>query len=409
MCAAHSSNSGIRSAWWVSRRKLERIAIALLAVAVLAGCAAQARLAAPPEFANSAHVVGIETSTVRFWGDAPLKNIASAERTLEDQARAAHRTGSKRSHAALVISGGGSNGAFGAGLLAGWSQTGKRPEFDVVTGVSTGALMAPFAFLGPRYDHVLKTFYTSYSTRDILKPTVLSGLFGGSAVASSQPLADLIAQYMTKDVMREIAREHRRGRRLLIGTTNLDAERPVTWNIGGIAVIGTDRALNLIRHVLLASASIPGVFPPVMMNVRVNGKVAQEMHVDGGTTDNAILLPIQTNLSQIDHDPSWQKRQMFIIVNSRLDPEWKSVKPRIIDIASRSIDTLIKQQTLGDVLKLYNFSRKNHIGFRLATVPSDFNRKAKEAFDKKYMAALFQRGFELGRKGYHWMREPPVR
>jgi predicted acylesterase/phospholipase RssA len=375
----------------------------------LAGCAASARLAAPPEFTNSAHVVGIETSTIRFWGDAPLKNIATAERNLERQARAAHRSGARRSRTALVISGGGSNGAFGAGLLAGWSQTGKRPEFDVVTGVSTGALMAPFVFLGPRYDHVLKEFYTSYSTKDILRPTVLSGLFGGTAVASSQPLADLIAKYMTTNVMREIAQQHRRGRRLLIGTTNLDAERPVTWNIGGIAEIGNDHALSLIRRVLLASASIPGLFPPVMVNVRVNGKIAQEMHVDGGTTDNAILVPIQTNLSQINRERPWQNRQMFIVVNSRLDPEWKTVKPRIIDIASRSIDTLIKQQTLGDVLKLYNFARKNHIAFRLATVPPDFKRKAKEAFDKKYMAALFQRGFALGRKGYPWMREPPVR
>jgi predicted acylesterase/phospholipase RssA len=389
--------------------------LALIVVIVVTGCASGAvREAVPPDLANSAHVAGLDAKGIRFWGDEPPPNLAEASAEIDRQRKAASRTDPKlaldRKETALVISGGGSNGAFGAGLLNGWTKSGTRPEFLVVTGVSTGALMAPFAFLGPRYDHVIKEFYTTYSTEDILRPTVLAGLFGGAAVTSSEPLANLIAKYMTTAVMRDIAREHRRGRRLLIGTTNLDAERPVIWSIGAIAAADNDRALTLIRQILLGSASIPGLFPPVMINVNVNGMMKQEMHVDGGTTDNAILLPMQTDLTQIDRRLHRKhRREMFIIVNSRLDPEWKSVKSTTLDIASRSISTLIKQQTIGDVLKLYDFSLKNRIAFRLATVPPDFNLEPKEAFDRAFMTALFKRGEELGRKGYQWLSEPPVK
>ena len=393
---------------------MSRIVLVIMSALVLAGCAAAARQAIPPNLASSAKVIGLETEVIRFWGDEAPKHLSAIKRRIQKQRRTAARSVPRlalnRAESALVISGGGSNGAFGAGLLTGWSQSGKRPEFILVTGVSTGALMAPFAFLGPGHDHVLREFYTSYSTKDILRPTVLAGLFGGAAVTSSDPLAGLITKYMTKRVMHLIANEHRRGRRLLIGTTNLDAQRPVIWNIGAIATVGTDRSLNLIRRVLLASASIPGLFPPVMINVRVNGKATQEMHVDGGTTDNAILVPIETNLNKLD--PSRRRsrhRRMFVIVNSRLDPEWKSVKIATLDIATRSISTLIKQQTIGDLLKLYDFSKKNRISFNLAAVPSDFKIKPKEAFDRAFMTALFKRGEQLGRQGYRWMKRSPVR
>ncbi|MEM6498978.1 MAG: patatin-like phospholipase family protein, partial [Pseudomonadota bacterium] len=313
-----------------------------------------------------------------------------------------------RVHNMLVISGGGSDGAFGAGLLNGWTQSGKRPNFSVVTGVSTGALIAPFAFLGPRYDAVLKEFYTRYSTKDILRPAVLAGLLGGSAVGNSDPLAGLIAKYLTRSLMREIAVEHQKGRRLLVGTTNLDAERPVIWNMGEIASVGTKRALQLMRKVILASASIPGVFPPVLIDVKVNGKVRQEMHVDGGTTDNAILLPIQTNIRAIDKSLKHRaKRRLYIVVNSHVNPEWKKVKASTVDIAGRSIATLIKQQTLGDILKLYGFAIKNKIEFRLATVPNDFNEESKEPFDRAYMTKLFNTGQAIGQTGIKWRRKPP--
>ncbi|MCB1511090.1 MAG: patatin-like phospholipase family protein [Hyphomicrobiaceae bacterium] len=392
---------------------LRSLLLVLIAGLTIAGCAATARNAIPPRLADTAEVIGLERRPIRFWGDTPPKALAEATREMDHQRRIAAKTDPRLSLTArqsiLVISGGGSDGAFGAGLLNGWTTTGTRPEFLVVTGVSTGALIAPFAFLGPQYDKVLKEFYTLYETKDILRPTVLAGLFGGSSVASSEPLAGLIAKYMTRTVMKRIAAEHARGRRLLVGTTNLDAERPVIWNIGQIATAGTDRSLRLIRQVLLASASIPGVFPPVMIDVHVGGKKRQEMHVDGGTTENAILLPVQTDLKKINKKGRRPAPEIYVIVNSHLDPQYQSVKPSTLDIASRSISTLIKQKTLGDILKLYDFAKRNGLRYRLAMIPASYQKRPKEAFDRAYMTALFEAGQKLGQQGYKWATEPPVR
>jgi len=391
--------------------RLWRLTAAVCLLAALSACATTSvRQVVPPQLVDKAEVVGLNSQRIRIWGDAAPKNFAAMVKKFESQQKAAGITGRKKRnaiHNMLVISGGGSDGAFGAGLLNGWTQSGKRPQFTVVTGVSTGALMAPFAFLGPRYDHVLKEFYTKYSTKDILKPAVLAGLLGGSAVGDSDPLAALIAKYLNRSLMREIAAEHQKGRRLLVGTTNLDAERPVIWNMGEIASAGTKRALQLMRKVVLASASIPGVFPPVLIDVKVNGKVRQEMHVDGGTTDNAILLPIQTNIRAIDKSLGHKvRRRLFIVVNSHVNPEWKNVKAKTVDIAGRSIATLIKQQTIGDILKLYGYAVKNKIEFRLATVPDDFREERKEPFDRAYMTKLFKTGRALGQTGIKWRRRP---
>jgi predicted acylesterase/phospholipase RssA len=389
-----------------------RLLIGTCAIAV-AACAAEMRDVVPQQLTDKAQVVGLESRPIRMWGDETPTNLAKGIAELENQRRATRSQGTTRSADAesiLVISGGGSDGAFGAGLLSGWTAARTRPIFGIVTGVSTGALMAPFAFLGPRYDALLKEFYTQYSTDDILRPTIIAGLFGGSALTSSEPLANLIAKYVDRKLLAEIAAEHKKGRRLLIGTTNIDAERPVIWNMGEIASAGSDRSLALFRKVLLASASIPGVFPPVLINVEAGGKVRQEMHVDGGTTDNAVLLPISTNLKAIDRQLRIRtRRRLYIIVNSHLNPEWKQVKPSTIDIASRSIITLIKQQTLADVQKLYVFANENDLDYYLATVPEDFAEKPKEAFDKKYMTDLFKLGRRLGNAGYKWKRKPPNR
>ena len=393
-----------------------RIWVLLSLMMVLPGCATTSlREVVPAQLADQARVVGLADRDIRFWGDEPPKNFPEMAKIAEKQHMAARKKSGRPNRNSgrnlLVISGGGSDGAFGAGLLNGWTQSGKRPEFVVVTGVSTGALMAPFAFLGPRYDGVLKEFYTQYSTKDILQPTVLAGLLGGSsAVGSSKPLEKLIAKYLTRAVMREIATEHQKGRRLLVGTTNLDAERPVIWNLGEIASDGSARALNLMRRILLASASIPGLFPPILIDVKVAGKVRQEMHVDGGTTDNAILLPMQTNVRLLNHGRKKKhKHRLFIIVNSHTNPEWKKISSSTVDIAGRSILTLIKQQTIGDVLKLYDFSKRNKLAFNLATVPASFKHASKEAFDRRYMTALFRLGESLGREGYKWQKVPPVR
>ena len=392
-----------------------RVALAIGLCAVLGACATGSlRQVVPAELADQARVVGVQGENIRFWGDEPPKNMVKLAKEFRKQQDRASPGSNRRNPVQhmLAISGGGSDGAFGAGLLNGWTQAGNRPRFTVVTGVSTGALMAPFAFLGSRYDHVLKELYTKYATKDILRPTVLAGLIGGgSAVGSSEPLAELIKKYLTRRLMREIAAEHLKGRRLLVGTTNLDAERPVIWNMGLIATEGTPRSLELMRSVLLASASIPGVFPPVLLDVDVNGKVRQEMHVDGGTTDNAILLPIQTNIRSLERAGRLRhaRLKLYVIVNSHTNPEWQNVKSSTVAIAGRSITTLIKQQTIGDVLKLYGFARRNKIDFNMATIPASFKVRSEEPFDRNYMTKLYRVGERLGRAGYKWQKRPALR
>lgn len=393
------------------RLKILRYLALVVVGTLVCACAAEVRNIAPPVALNEAQLLGLESNKIRFWGDEVPKDLERivAEAQAERKKAIANGTAPKPSDVEniLAISGGGSDGAFGAGLLNGWTKSGKRPTFKVVTGVSTGALIAPFAFLGSDKDDLLREFYTQHSTKDIVKPTIVQGIFGGAALSNSTPLAQLIAKYIDRATFDRIAQEHRRGRRLLVGTTNIDAQRSVIWNMGKIATIGNDSALKLFRKIILASASIGGAFPPVKIDVMINGQWRQELHVDGGTTDNIVLLPVQINISIFDKGRKKKpKRRIYILVNSHLNPEWKATEATAINIASRSIATLIKHQTIGDVRKLYDFSKANKIEFNLATIPKDFKETSKEAFDKNYMTKLFRYGEQLGTQGFPWSKKP---
>ncbi len=211
-------------------------------------------------------------------------------RTELEQWQAAGNKGPMPPANFLAISGGGENGAYGAGLLCGWTEAGTRPEFKLVTGISTGALTAPFAFLGPAYDQQLKDVYTTITAKDVLEERGIFAAIWNDAMADNAPLQNLVAKYVDADLLAAIAAEHRKGRNLLVGTTNLDARRGVVWDIGKIAEYGTPEALELVRKILIASAAIPGAFPPMMFDVEANGTKYQEMHVDGGANCPAFRL-----------------------------------------------------------------------------------------------------------------------
>src|SRR5262245_58949823 len=332
--------------------------LGLLIAFGLASCDSLPRDPVPPEFADKAAV--LEGAEVRYWGDRAPPNINALAAEKWAQARATRpylfKQGARPQISFLAVSGGGSDGAFGAGLLVGWTARGDRPEFDIVTGISTGALTAPFAFLGPRYDPALKVVYTTYSTDQLVTKQPVRGLLGGEALSSNAPLARVIASYVTEDFLKEVAHEHNRGRRLLIGTTNLDAQRPVIWDMGKIATSGDPQALELFRVVLLASAAIPAVFPPVYIKVQVEGQVREEMHVDGGTTNQVFLLPTQIRTGSIDSTLGINPvRRLYIIRNGRVAPEYKAVKASTLAIAGRSISTLIKTQGIGDLYQMSNW------------------------------------------------------
>ncbi len=389
-----------------------RFFISIVLVAALSACAATiARNPVPRTLVDAAIPPGFEN--VRSWGDQAPDNIDAIVSEKVAQMRATRPKLFRASNPRidyLAISGGGSDGAFGAGLLAGWSRRGNRPEFDIVTGVSTGALSAPFAFLGREYDERLREIYTQYSTNQLLTVQLFAGIIGNAgAIADNSGLKKLIAQYFDASVLRAIARQHLRGRRLLIGTTNLDAQRPVIWDLGAVAVRGGARGLALAREILLASASLPGVFPPVLIDVEAGGSRFREMHVDGGPTAEVFFLPAGIELSKYAARFSGRpERRLFIIRNGKLTPEWDVVKYSTIDIARRSITTLTKSQGNGDLLRLFESSERNGIDYNLVAIPAEFTLKNKEAFDRDYMLALFELGYRLGAEGHAWKKRPPV-
>ncbi|MES3026734.1 MAG: patatin-like phospholipase family protein [Pseudomonadota bacterium] len=308
----------------------------------------------------------------------------------------------------LTISGGGGDGAFGAGLLSGWTETGKRPTFKLVTGISTGALIAPFAFLGPEYDPVLLETYTTVTDQQIFKKRNMTAALFDDAMADTRPMSKLVDRYVTRALLDAIATEYAKGRLLLIGTTNLDSREPVYWNMGAIASSKNPEALTLFRKVVLASAAIPGAFPPVMFDVTVDGVRYQEMHVDGGATRQVFMYPPTLNLAAMSTTLGAERqRSVYIIRNSRLDPEWASVDRRTLSIVNRAVSSLIQTQGFGDLNRMYLTASRDHVDYNLAFIPQDFTVAKTAEFDINYMRPLFERGRELAAGGYRWSKYPP--
>jgi Patatin-like phospholipase len=402
-----SSSSRLRG------RELWRGSVGLVLALLTSACASNGLLRDPvPERLVNQASVG-DLKGVRFWGDASPGYYAGV--TQERIARLKQQYGSSgfKGRAVVIeslsLSGGGDDGAFGAGLLVGWSESGSRPEFEVVTGISTGSMIAPLAFLGPRYDRLLKEAYTTVSTDQLVKAQVLPALFGATdSLADPKPLARMITRYTNQQMVEEIAAEYRKGRVLLIGTTNLDAQRPVIWDIGALANSGRPDALQLMRKIMLASASVPGALPPVEIQVTADGKAYDEMHVDGGVTRQVFLYPPGYEPESVDRALGWKPvRRAYIIRNGKVTPEFVVTKAKLLPIASRSISTLIKTQGIGDLYTIYLTAKRDDVDYNLAYIPADFTTQSKSAFDKHYMNALFNLGYSMGRAGYKWGKSPP--
>jgi len=321
-----------------------------------------------------------------------------------------HTTANLPTASLLAISGGGDNGAFAAGLLVGWTATGTRPTFKMVTGVSAGALIAPFAFLGSDYDNVLQHVSRSVEPHDIFHVrNFIEGLLG-DGFADATPLAHLIAKYVTRDVLSAVAREYGRGRLLFIGTTNLDSGQRVIWNMGAIADSADSHALQLFRRVILASAAIPGVFSPVMVDVAVDGKRYQEMHVDGGVMNQAFLVPPRF-IEEIDsyRAGDHRKRDIYVIRNGYLSGEWETVARHTTTVALRALDTLIDVQGISDLYRVEMASGQEHAQFHFAFIGHDFTYPHHRAFAPDYIQHLYQYAFDLATTGDPWRQRLPTR
>jgi predicted acylesterase/phospholipase RssA len=351
-------------------------------------------------------------SDVRYWGDEAsttfTRDAVDSYYREADLYRAAGHQGPLPPANFLAISGGGENGAYGAGLLVGWTQAGTRPQFKAVTGISTGALTAPFAFLGPAYDAKLQEVYTRTAPKDVLTQRGYITAFLQDAMADNAPLRRTVARFVDQAMLNDIAAEYAKGRVLLVATTNLDARRPVIWNVTKLAASGHPRALELIRDVLVASAAIPGAFPPVMIDVEANGKSYQEMHVDGGASAQVFVYPPSLNVRELSRERGiTRERHLYVLRNARLDPEWAEVERWTFSIMGRAITSLIQTQGVGDLYRIYLTSQRDGLDFNLAYIPPSFDVPLNEPFEPAYMQALFQLGYDRALAGYSWTREPP--
>jgi len=370
--------------------------------------------AVPPALTEQAVIPGIPGA--RLWADRDLGSFVqlvmddnrrelealTREGRTEDQLPPAHM---------LAISGGGDAGAFAAGILNGWTQHGTRPTFRVVTGISAGALAAPFAYLGPGYDNALHQMATSVGPKDIFRTRNVFAGFLTDGLADSTPLYRLISKHVTRELLDAIAAEHAKGRVLMIGTTDLDSGRPVTWNMGVIASSGSPEAVTLFRKVMVASMSIPGAVSPVMIDVEADGNRHQEMHVDGAVINQIFLYPSRglMEFRKAIGRPYVRKIHAYVIRNGKLGPDWAGTKRRTSNIFARSIGTLLNMQGFSDLERIHDIVTADGIEFNCAYIGNDFNFSHEVRFETGFLRRLYQYGYDQSAKGLAWKKTVPSR
>jgi len=387
------------------------VLVAVALAASLAGCGILPRNPVPLDSMGAASIPGMPD--VRAWAGTPSPTMerdfleSFAQESRNDFPVAAD---GKIHYAHVALSGGGPNGAFGAGFLKGWTQSGQRPVFKIVTGVSTGALMAPFAMLGPQYDEAVREFYTTKSSRNIFRMlSIVPQLLAGESLADTGPLAGIIEDNVDAQFLAAIAAAHNRGQRLYMGTVDLDAQRFVVWNMGLIAERGDRQAVELFRRVMLASSSVPVAFPPVYFDVEVGGRIFDEMHVDGSVATRVFYngglfslaeLSAKAGLGPVAEDA-------YIIHNGQLLPV-PEVTPRTLrGIARRSFEAAGKAAIVGDLFRIYAATQREGAGYHWVTIPEEFDLRGNEVFDPVKMSALYDLGYEVARGGPPWRTGPP--
>lgn len=383
-------------------------AIVLLLLTLLSACSFIPRDSFTAQEQSIAQVPGM--AGVRFWADASASEIR-AQLQRSDLAAAIHETGR---FDVLAISGGAYDGAYGAGVINGWTAAGTRPRFTIVTGVSAGALLAPFAFLGPDYDAVATEAFTSGVAQVLGDAGGVLALLGTPDLRR-QTLSELVDKFVDRRLLQAIANQYRRGRRLLIVTTNLDAQRAVVWDMGAIAASRNPDSLQLFKNVLVASASIPGIFAPTLIEVEANGHRFREMHVDGGATTQVFIVPDALLVSGMGAaKPRGSPTHIWVVVNNHLTPEFEVVESGILPTVSRSFSTLIKNSAKTTLLATSNYV--GHESFNLTYIDNAFEDYLERhygpgitpGFNTAYMRALYRYGYEKARSGAPWTHEVPL-
>lgn len=390
----------------MKRLDILKLVVGALVVLGLVGCGAPYRKTA----LQDAQLQGVQLSGMEGVRYVPSTK-AGIQAYLADikEAVAKRPKDPNRQTNLLALSGGGDNGAFGAGLLVGWSRNGSRPPFDQVTGISTGALIAPFAFLGPEYDPTLEAVFTQVKPDDIYRERGKLALLFSDAIADAKPLKNLIGTHINEEMLQRVAEEYQqKGRLLLIGTTNIDSGLLVLWNMGKIASYGTPESRALFINIMLASAAVPGAFPPVLFDTELDGHDYHELHVDGGLAAQVYLYPAAASRLALNSGIiKSRKREAYIIRNARLSVGWEETEVNGLGILGRSYKKMIQSQGMGNLYQIYEIARRDKVGFNLAYIGNDFEAEHPAEFDKAYMNALFKYGYEKSLKGYPWQHMPP--
>jgi hypothetical protein len=357
----------------------------------LAACTSLPRTPYSAADASSSRVLDIDG--LRRYADEPVTKFR-----FEKDALTSTRT-------YLALSGGGADGAYGVGVLNGWTAAGTRPTFSVVSGVSTGGLIAPFAFLGSQYDDTLREVYTSGIASSLLDDASIIRVLFGSGLFGNKRLRELVARYVGPEILAAVARENAKGRKLLVVTTDLDTQRTVVWDMGKIAAVGSPEALRLFRDVMAASASIPLVFPPILIEAEGQGRRFEEMHVDGGVTAPVLTLP--DALLFHGRLPGNSRMNIYILVNKKLERTFELVSNSTLDVASRSLSSITQSQTRSVIFSTYDFAKRNRWGFHLSYIERDYPASLSEGFDTAYMRTLYQHGYEKAASGRAWTSTLP--
>ena len=362
---------------------------AALSVLLLGGGCVSSRRYPPAVTPSSAQLIPADPPTI-----APLNPTIA----LTAGAIPAPRT-------ILAISGGGLFGAYSVGVLKGWSETGTRPRFDVVTGVSTGALIAPLAFLGSEYDEVLEKWYTALKPSDIFRRRPIVSLPWAESLADSTPLRQRVEAVVTPEFLERIAREHANGRRLYVGTTNLDSKRLVVWDLGAIAASNAANKLKLFQDVIVASCSIPGLLQPVPIDIQVGENMRTELHVDGGITECVFVPPCALENAS---DAASPKTEIYVLVSGKAAANTRPVKLRIMSVAGASIDGLFLMGVRADLQRIYYQAHRANASFAFSALPDEFTTGGTAVdINSKLMKQIFNEGREFAHGGPHWRYAPP--
>jgi hypothetical protein len=397
----------------INHRFVARFLLAF-SILIVSACAKELlRDPVPAELEEAASIINMPG--VRVWGDSPDSGWqADVIQSIRDEPEGLFPRGpnGEFQYSGLSLSGGGDHGAFGAGFLKGWSASGTRPVFKVVSGISTGALIAPFALLGPEYDDTLEEVYTQVTADDIYRKQSVLGAYWRESLADNQPLRNMVEEYITDEIIDSIGVAHNNGQRLLIGTTNFDAQRAVIWSMGVVANSKHPDVYDMFRNIVVASAAIPVLFPPTFIDVEAGGKTYQEMHVDGGVMGQMVFFGSSIDWPAALQEASGEQNPvdnsvLYIIIDGEIAHHYDVVPRRLAPIADRTIKTMIKVSALSSLYKMFLHARINGYDFKYVSMPEAYKPVDDTPYDPEEMRRMFRIGHKMGSAGDSWSSTLP--